>query len=62
MDNWLQNLNSYKYHNTTYWIHKIKISNNWVLTTFVGDLTNIDLGTTNLKKAKNQALNILNNS
>lgn len=52
---WISNINVYKYSNIKYWIHKIPIHDNWVMTTFNYDLTNIDLKTTDLHTAEERA-------
>ena len=52
---WIHDINVYVYCDIKYWVHKIPIKDNWVLTNFNYDLTNIDLKTTDLHIAEQRA-------
>lgn len=55
ISNWIRDVNLYTYNGVKYWIHKIPIHDNWVLTNFAYDLTNIDLKTVDLKIAEQRS-------
>lgn len=56
ISSWIHDINIYTYGNIKYWIHKIQITDNWQLTNFNYDLTNLDLKTTDLHTAEERAV------
>lgn len=59
VSSWISEINIYRYGNLKYWIHKIPITDNYVMTNFNYDLTNIDLKTTDLKVAEERSAVIM---
>jgi hypothetical protein len=60
VSSWIYDINTYKLKRLTYWIHKIQISNNWYMTNFNYNLTNIDLKTTDIEIAEKRSIVIMN--
>lgn len=61
VSSWVSDIQIYTHKNITYWIHKIKISDNWFMTNFNYNLTNVDLKTIDIDVAENRSLIIINN-
>jgi len=59
---WIKDVNSYKLNDIMYWIHRTEESkNNWLLTNFNYNITNLDLKTDDLALGEQRSLLILRN-